>query len=68
MTTDEISRSGTRSGQIEPAVVLRNVADALVGLKFGQIVVTVHDGNVVQIERIERTRLQHGGGVRGRPS
>ena len=37
---------------------LSQIADALRGLRFGQVTVTVQDGVVVQIDRLERTRLQ----------
>lgn len=42
-------------------LVVSQVAEALRGLKFGQVTVTVHDGVVVQIERLERTRLKRRG-------
>lgn len=34
-----------------------NILDALRGLRFGSIVVTVQDGVVVQIDRTEKRRL-----------
>ena len=58
MTTEPVDRLNPRSGPKDPAPVLANVANALSDLKFGQIIITVHDGAVVQIERIERTRMQ----------
>jgi len=36
---------------------LNQIADALRGLRFGQVTITVQDGVVVQIDRLERTRL-----------
>ena len=36
--------------------VLDEINKALIGLRFGQVTVTVQDGNVVQIERIDRRR------------
>jgi hypothetical protein len=33
------------------------VRDALRGLRFGEIVISVHDGNVVQVVRSEKVRL-----------
>ena len=36
--------------------VLDEINKALVGLRFGQVTITVQDGNVVQIERIDRRR------------
>lgn len=32
--------------------------EKLGGLRYGQILLTVHDGRVVQIERTEKTRLE----------
>lgn len=37
---------------------LKHVRQALASLRFGQIVVTVQDGLVVQIDRTEKTRLR----------
>jgi len=34
------------------------VKENLNGLRFGQILITVHDGRPVQIERTEKTRLE----------
>jgi hypothetical protein len=36
---------------------LSRVADALRGLAFGTVTITVHDGAVVQIDRTERVRV-----------
>lgn len=44
-------------GQDE-AVILREIQTALQGLKFGSVEITVHNGQVVQIERKEKFRLQ----------
>jgi hypothetical protein len=41
-----------------PDSVVEAILDALRGVKFGQITVTVQDGFVVQIERLERRRLR----------
>jgi hypothetical protein len=37
---------------------LRELEAALRGLRFGQVIVTVQDGVVVQVERLERKRFQ----------
>jgi len=37
---------------------LRQIEEALRGLQFGQVTVTVQDGVVVQVERTERRRFQ----------
>jgi hypothetical protein len=34
------------------------VKENLNGLRFGQILITVHEGRPVQIERTEKTRLE----------
>lgn len=44
-------------GQDE-ASILREIHSALSGLKFGSVEITVHNGQVVQIERKEKFRLQ----------
>lgn len=44
-------------GQDE-ASILREINSALTGLKFGSVEITVHNGQVVQIERKEKFRLQ----------
>jgi hypothetical protein len=37
---------------------LELIRDALRGLRYGQVVVTVHDGVVAQVERTEKLRPQ----------
>ncbi|UVE17993.1 sulfur starvation response protein OscA [Pseudomonas sp. LS44] len=44
-------------GQDE-ASILREIQNALHGLRFGSVEITVHNGQVVQIERKEKFRLQ----------
>ena len=41
-----------------PEVVVDAIVEALRGVKYGQITVTVQDGLVVQIDRMERRRLK----------
>ena len=48
---------GNLEGQDE-ASILREIQTALHGLKFGSVEITVHNGQVVQIERKEKFRLQ----------
>lgn len=45
-------------GQDE-AGILREIQVALQNLRFGAVEITVHNGQVVQIERKEKIRLQH---------
>jgi hypothetical protein len=55
--TDDGSQTLSRQErQLQHA--LNQIAEALRGLRFGQVTVTVQDGVVVQIDRLERTRLQ----------
>ena len=46
----------------EEAEVLTQVRDALRSLRYGQVTVVVHDGAVVQIDRLERRSVQRSGG------
>ncbi|MHA6491950.1 sulfur starvation response protein OscA [Pseudomonas borbori] len=50
----------TPSQHPEPdaASILREIQTALHGLKFGAVEITVHNGQIVQIERKEKFRLQ----------
>jgi hypothetical protein len=42
-------------------VTVQDLQAALTGLEFGSVVVTVHHGRIVQIERREKVRLdKHG--------
>jgi hypothetical protein len=42
----------------DEASILREVQNALRDLRFGSVEITVHNGQVVQIERKEKIRLQ----------
>src|SRR5262245_21777830 len=57
--SDEDSRplpSSRRERHLQQA--LEQIQVALHGMRFGQVTATVQDGVVVQIDRLERTRLQ----------
>jgi hypothetical protein len=41
-------------------LALEAIQQALRGLRFGEVRVIVHDGLVVQVERLERRRLDRG--------
>ena len=43
--------------EAESPDTLREIARALQGLRFGAVEITVHNGQVVQIERKEKFRL-----------
>ena len=42
----------------DEAGILREIQAALQNLRFGSVEITVHNGQVVQIERKEKFRLQ----------
>lgn len=60
--------SNSDSNQLKPAAggtdetispkVVAEILTALRGLRYGSIVVTIHDSKVVQIEKNEKVRLQ----------
>ncbi|MGQ0636627.1 MAG: YezD family protein [Planctomycetaceae bacterium] len=62
MASDDLSRESAdravRVDESHPANVIAQITEALRGLKFGQVTITVQDGVVVQIERLERTRMK----------
>ncbi|MWC26805.1 YezD family protein [Paenibacillus sp. MMS18-CY102] len=39
------------------------IADQLEGMEYGSVVITVHDGRIVQIDRTERKRFDPSAGV-----
>ncbi|MGZ8219382.1 YezD family protein [Methylomagnum sp.] len=41
----------------DPASVTKKILEALRGLRFGSVEITVHEGRIVQIERKEKSRL-----------
>lgn len=56
-------------GTIVNDAIVKEIADILRGLKFGQVVITVHDSKIVQVEKTEKSRydryhaLEQGGGI-----
>jgi hypothetical protein len=63
--TTEKSRRPTAVAQAPPAEprrdaawTLEQVEEALRGLRYGTVTITVQDGVVVQVERLERRRFQ----------
>jgi hypothetical protein len=39
--------------------VLQKILSTLQGLRFGSVLITVHDSRVVQIERVDKVRLDN---------
>jgi hypothetical protein len=55
-----VSSEGTALRAAQPATAddaVDAVRDALRGLRYGEVVISVHDGNVVQVVRSEKLRL-----------
>jgi hypothetical protein len=50
-----------RAGEPNHRWVLAQLEQALRGLQYGQVILTVQDGVVVQVERTERRRFQRPG-------
>jgi hypothetical protein len=56
MSPFEAPESLSKSAVTEKTLLA--IAEAIRDLDFGQVVVTVHGGRAVQLDRTERTRLQ----------
>ncbi|HTI72865.1 MAG TPA: YezD family protein [Candidatus Limnocylindria bacterium] len=57
---------GERDETVPGPKWLRVVRDHVQSLRFGTVVVTVHDGRVVQVERTEKLRFEHDAGDHGK--
>ncbi|HXQ24577.1 MAG TPA: YezD family protein [Candidatus Acidoferrales bacterium] len=55
MSHTQVSRGDHADG--EAAHALARIQDALHGLRYGSVTVTVQDGVVVQVERTEKLRI-----------
>jgi hypothetical protein len=54
---DQVLRGSTDEKPVDSSVMTA-IRQALHGLRFGQVVIVVQDGVVVQVDRTERTRLR----------
>ena len=45
---------------------VRAVRDQVQSLRFGTVVISVHEGRVVQVERTERLRFENDSGIEGK--
>ena len=48
--------------------IIKDIAEAVASLRFGEIVIKVHDSKIIQIEKTEKTRydsyhMEQGGGI-----
>ena len=53
---DELPLDTERARQLEESVA--SVREALTGLRYGTIALTIHEGRVVQIDLTEKRRLK----------
>ncbi|NLD99402.1 MAG: YezD family protein [Fibrobacter sp.] len=42
----------------QPDKVVARISSALRGLRYGSVILTVHDSRIVQIERVEKNRFE----------
>jgi hypothetical protein len=54
-----LSESSIAFPPVGQDVVLR-IREALAGMKFGQVTIAIKDGQVVQVDRLQQTRLFRG--------
>ena len=55
-------------GSIINDAIIKEIASAVTGLKFGEIVIKVHDSKIIQVEKTEKARyesyhVEQGGGI-----
>jgi len=58
MTTPPVSSDAASSAERHLEDSLASVREALTGLRFGMVALTVHEGRVVQIDVTEKKRLK----------
>lgn len=59
---DQTQSSGAElSPEPQPSAAWVLIHEALRGLRFGQVLLVVHDGAIVQVERTERKRIPRSG-------
>ncbi len=65
--TNDISKG--KKGSIVNDAILKEIAGVLASLKYGDIVIKVHDSKIIQIEKTEKVRydglhsVEQGGGI-----
>ena len=52
-----LRRTGPYPAKSSTADALQTIAAQLSGLSYGSLLITVHEGKIVQLERVEKTRL-----------
>ncbi len=58
---------GKKASIINDAI-FKDIADILKGLKFGEVIIKVHDSKIIQVEKTEKSRYEsyhheQGGGI-----
>jgi hypothetical protein len=57
-SADRIGRLGVESASSDARATSEQIATAIAGLRYGTVEITIHDGQITQIERTEKIRLQ----------
>jgi hypothetical protein len=52
------TQRASASNEVDHSSALERIAEALRGLRFGEVTIVVQDGVVVQVERTERMRIR----------
>ena len=61
--------SKIRKGSIVNDAIIKEIAEILMRLKFGEMVIKVHDSRIIQVEKTEKSRydsyhgVEQGGGI-----
>ena len=55
-------------GNIINDAIFKDIAEILRGLKFGEVIIKVHDSKIIQVEKTEKSRydsfhLENGSGI-----
>jgi hypothetical protein len=65
MVTHSSVPAGWNGGQDNsislPPPLLQELVEALRSIRYGSVELVIHDGRVVQLERREKVRFEHGG-------
>ena len=56
-----------KKGNIVNDAIIKDIAEILAGLKYGEIIIKVHDSKIIQVEKTEKSRydsfhVEQGGG------
>ena len=57
-----------KKGNIINDAIIKDIAEILAGLKYGEIIIKVHDSKIIQVEKTEKARydsyhVEQGGGI-----